>query len=141
MRAYGNDLETSDRPCGRRLAAWSTSIGRLLPALLPSPSAEPAAAVKGRRPDPERSERVDSRPPVELFRRRCVAARAGRAERRAGRSPRLKPVRVVPVAAGEDASEASARSRAAGGERSEPPLRTVERLVTRPDGRHVSCPG
>jgi hypothetical protein len=33
---------------------------------IPCPSAQPAAAVKGRSPDPERSERVDSRPAAEL---------------------------------------------------------------------------
>jgi hypothetical protein len=38
---------------------------------------------------------------------------------------------------GEDASAASARSRGAGGERSEPPLRTVENVVT----NRVSCLG
>jgi hypothetical protein len=57
------------KACGR---PWSAGSGQ---PDLPSPSAEPAAAVKGRRPDPERSERVDSRPSGGATPFRRVAAR------------------------------------------------------------------
>jgi hypothetical protein len=113
-----------------RAVSGRPGFGRVREADLPSPSAEPAAAVKGRRPDPERSERVDCRPRAEL-----PGADAQRRELAALNTERVdlhesSLVRVVPVAAGEDASEASARSRAAGGERSEPPLTIVKKVVT-----------
>jgi hypothetical protein len=68
-KRFGNFGCVDRLPCARlgvgfvgRYSGGRPPVGRLLPALLPGPSAEPATAVKGRRPDPERSERVDSRP-------------------------------------------------------------------------------
>ena len=84
--AYGNDLETSAAPACLRALVWRAlcrgvtdgraPVGRLLPAVLPSRSAERAGAVKD---EPVRAERSESRSDRLDGRRRAELAVRGAA--------------------------------------------------------------
>src|SRR5215218_9900684 len=102
--ADGNDLETSVVPPVVAVPPGRAPVGRLLPAVLPSASAEPADAVKGsRRPATGRRAAVSLDGGRRWSYRGDVASPCGVTGSR-WRAPAVR-------AAGEDASEASARSR------------------------------
>jgi hypothetical protein len=79
--AYGNAMETSAASDGSSFAAWSTPVGRLLPALLPSPSAEPGGSSQGQPEGPSEA----SREAVPLTAAAGGATRRGSAARTARR--------------------------------------------------------